>query len=141
MPHILDLSVLEGRLPAPRGHTLKDRIKLYRLAKEFGFEELALFSFFDFRNVDVQFLEWFVEKRENMDGVFSTVSTMGMTDGGAAPGASFRTNYGIERHDSVGQGPEGRLPAPRGHAQGPYQALSACKGIWWWCTSIPARAC
>ena len=45
----------------------------------------------------MQFLEWFVEKRENMDGVFSTVSTMGMTDGGAAPGASFRTNYGIER--------------------------------------------
>lgn len=97
MPHILDLSVLEGRLPAPRGHTLEDRIELYRLAEEFGFKELALFSFFDFRNVDVQFLEWFVEKRENMDGVFSTVSTMGMTDGGAAPGASFRTNYGIER--------------------------------------------
>ena len=24
VPHILDLSVLEGRLPAPCGHTLKD---------------------------------------------------------------------------------------------------------------------
>ena len=54
VPHILDLSVLEGRLPAPRGHTLGDRIELYRLAREFGFDELALFSFFDFRNVDTQ---------------------------------------------------------------------------------------
>ncbi len=97
VPHVLDLSALEGRLPAPRGHTLEDRIELYRLAVDFGFDELALFSFFDFRNVDVQFLEWFVEEKRNMDGVFATVSTMGMTDGGPAPGASFRMNYGIER--------------------------------------------
>ena len=96
-PHILDLSALEGRLPAPRGHTLEDRIELYRLAREFGFDELALFSFFDFRNVDTQFLEWFVDRERSMDGVFATVSTMGMTDGGGAAGASFRMNYGIER--------------------------------------------
>ena len=102
VPHVLDLSALEGRLPAPCGHTLDDRIELYRLAEEFGFDELALFSFFDFRSVDVQFLEWFVDRKKSMDGVFAMVSTMGMQDGGmkdggAEPGASFRMNYGIEQ--------------------------------------------
>ncbi|MBH63715.1 MAG: hypothetical protein CL569_14955 [Alphaproteobacteria bacterium] len=97
VPHILDLSVLEGRLPAPCGHTLKDRIKLYKLARDFGFKELALFSFFDFRNVDVQFLEWFVKKKKSMDGVYTMVSTMGMKDGGPDAGSSFQMNYGIEK--------------------------------------------
>jgi isopropylmalate/homocitrate/citramalate synthase len=97
VPHVLDLSALEGRLPAPCGHTLKDRIELYKLAEEFGFDELALFSFFDFYNVDVQFLEWYVKKKKSMDGVFATISTMGMKDGGAKLGASFRMNYSIDR--------------------------------------------
>ncbi len=97
VPHILDLSALEGRLPSPYGHTLKDRIKLYKLAQEFGFKELALFSFFDFRNVDVQFLEWFVKNKKCMDGIYTMVSTMGMKDGGLEEGASFTMNYGIEK--------------------------------------------
>jgi len=97
VPHILDLSVLEGRLPASCGHTLKDRIKLYTLAQEFGFMELALFSFFDFRNVDVQFLEWFVKKKKSTDGIYTMVSTMGMKNRGPKAGASFQMNYGIEK--------------------------------------------
>ena len=97
VPYVLDLSALEGRLPSPCGHTLADRIELYELAEEFGFDELALFSFFDFRNVDVQFLEWFVGKKKNMDGLFATVSTMGMKDGRVKDGETFRVNYAIDR--------------------------------------------
>jgi isopropylmalate/homocitrate/citramalate synthase len=92
MPYVLDLSVREGQLPAPYGYTLDDKIELFTLAREFGLRDLACVSYFDFRNIDVRFLEWLVETDVDRTGLFATVSTMGMTEGEA-----IVPNFGIER--------------------------------------------
>ena len=49
VPSILDLSCRECALPASYGHTLEDKKALFKLVREFGFHDLMVSNFFDFR--------------------------------------------------------------------------------------------
>ena len=73
VPVVLDLSCREPTLPAPYGHTLEDKKEVLRLAKEFGFTDLAVGSFFDFPNVDEQFCRYLIDQGDTMDGYFGNV--------------------------------------------------------------------
>ena len=73
VPIVLDLSCREPTLPAPYGHTLEDKKEVLKLAKEFGFTDLAVGSFFDFPTVDEQFCRYLKEHGDTMDGYFANV--------------------------------------------------------------------
>ncbi len=62
VPCMLDMSAREATLSSRYGHTLQDKIELYRLAREFGFDDFLLPNFFDFPSVADRFLEFVVEQ-------------------------------------------------------------------------------
>ena len=68
---MLDLSYRECVLPSTYGHTLSDKNDLLGLSHEFGFEDLVVANFFDFPNVDVQFVQDLSARQVNRDGLFA----------------------------------------------------------------------
>ncbi len=91
-PSVLDLSVREPTLPAPYGHTLEDKKQLFRLAREFGFQDIAVSTFADYPTVDVQFIRHLREQHADMNGLFSFCSPVQTEEG-----RPFKPNYGMER--------------------------------------------
>ena len=92
VPVILDLSCREPTLPAPYGHTLDDKKEVLRLAKEFGFTDLAVGSFFDFPNVDEQFCRYLNDQGDTMDGYFGNVMVVR-----AHKDKPFKPSYSMDR--------------------------------------------
>ena len=74
VPCVVDLSIREGTLPAPYGHTLEDKRELLRLAREFGFTDIAIAAYFDYENVDEVFARELKESGDSMDGFFCNLS-------------------------------------------------------------------
>jgi isopropylmalate/homocitrate/citramalate synthase len=74
VPCVVDLSCREGSLPAPYGHTLEDKRELLRLARAFGFTDIAIAAYFDFENVDEVFARELKESGDSMDGFFCNLS-------------------------------------------------------------------
>ena len=91
-PSVLDLSVREPTLPAPYGHTLEDKKQLFRLARKFGFQDIAVSTFADYPTVDVQFIRHLREQHADMNGLFSFCSPVQTEEG-----RPFKPNYGMER--------------------------------------------
>ena len=73
VPTVLDLSCRECVLPATYGHTLDDKKELITLSQGFGFEDLVVANFFDFPNVDAQFVQDLAARGADRDGLFAFV--------------------------------------------------------------------
>ena len=97
-PCILDMSAREATLSSHYGHTLKDKIDLYELARDFGLTDFGLSNFFDFPSVTDQFLDYLVDNAISLDGFMATIAVEPVTDGEPLPmgPAARRTReYGI----------------------------------------------
>lgn len=92
VPVVLDLSCREPTLPAPYGHTLEDKKELLRLAKEFGFTDLAVGHFFGFPNVDEQFCRYLRDQGDTMDGYFCAAMVVRTQQG-----KPFEPSYSFDR--------------------------------------------
>ena len=92
VPTVLDLSCRECVLPATWGHTLDDKKDLIALSQEFGFEDLVVANFFDFPNVDVQFVQDLAERGADRDGLFAFVIEPWNTSAG-----SIEPSYGMQQ--------------------------------------------
>ena len=55
VPCILDMSAREATLSSHYGHTLKDKIELFELARDFGLTDFGLSNFFDFHRLRTSF--------------------------------------------------------------------------------------
>ena len=97
VPHIVDLSCREASLPASYGHTLDDKKKLLKLAKEFGFKDIAVSSFFNFVNIDEVFARHLKEAGDSMDGYFSNVMIVK-----TEAGRPLKPSYGMQRIAEIG---------------------------------------
>ena len=97
VPSIVDLSCREGTLPAPYGHTLEDKRELLRLAKEFGFTDIAIAAYFDFENVDEVFARELKESGDSMDGYFCNLSLVP-----TEAGKPLVPSYAMERIERAG---------------------------------------
>ncbi len=95
VPCIIDMSGREATLAAAHGHTLDDKKALYRLARDFGFTDFGLPSFFDFPSVSDQFLDFLIEEGIDLDSFFTTLAVEPPVDGHAV--APNRTVEAIER--------------------------------------------
>ncbi len=95
VPCIIDMSGREATLAAAHGHTLEDKKALYRLARDFGFTDFGLPSFFDFPSVSDQFLDFLVEEGIDLDSFFATLAVEPPVDGHEI--APNRTVEAIER--------------------------------------------
>lgn len=72
-PCILDMSFREATLSSRYGHTLADKIELWKLAREFGFTDFGLSNFYDFPSVTDQFLDWLLEHDVPLDQFLVTI--------------------------------------------------------------------
>ena len=97
VPHIIDLSCREGSLPAAYGHTLADKKELLTLAKEFGFTDIAVSSFFNFVNIDEVFARHLKDSGDGMDGYFSNVMVAK-----TKAGQPLKPSYGMQRIAEIG---------------------------------------
>ena len=97
VPHIIDLSCREGSLPADYGHTLDDKKELLKLAKQFGFTDIAVSSFFNFVNIDEVFARYLKQSGDSMDGYFSNVMVAKTEDG-----QPLAPSYGMQRIAEIG---------------------------------------
>ena len=97
-PCLLDMSSREATLSSRHGHTLKDKIELYELARDFGLADFGLPNFFDFPSVSDQFMEWTVENRIDLDGFLVTIAVEPVNEGAPfpmGPAARRTAEYGI----------------------------------------------
>ncbi|MDE0239925.1 MAG: hypothetical protein OXQ84_06960, partial [bacterium] len=85
VPCILDMSAREATLSSHYGHTLKDKIELYELARDFGLTDIGLSNFFDFPSVTDQFLDYLVDNAISLDGFLATIAIEPVTDGEPLP--------------------------------------------------------
>ena len=92
VPAVLDLSCRECVLPSTYGHTLGDKNDLLGLSHEFGFEDLVVANFFDFPNVDVQFVQDLSVRQVNRDGLFAFVVEPWNTSA-----AAIEPSYGMQQ--------------------------------------------
>jgi len=92
VPTVLDLSCRECVLPSTYGHTLDDKNDLLALSHDFGFEDLVVANFFDFPNVDVQFVQDLSARQVNRDGLFAFVVEPWNTGTGV-----FEPSYGMRQ--------------------------------------------
>ena len=97
VPHIIDLSCREGSLPAAYGHTLDDKKELLKLAKEFGFTDIAVSSFFNFVNIDEVFARYLKDSGDSMDGYFSNVMVVK-----TQVDTPIKPSYGMQRIAEIG---------------------------------------
>ena len=97
VPCVLDLSCREASLPAPYGHTVEDKNDLLRLAKEFGFTDLAIASFFDFPTVDEAFAKRLADSGDSMDGYFANLTIVQTQEGQA-----LEPSYAMQRIAETG---------------------------------------
>jgi isopropylmalate/homocitrate/citramalate synthase len=72
VPCVLDMSLREATLAIAHGHTLDDKIELFRLAKDFGFTDFGLPNVFDFPSVADLFLDHLVEAGIDLDQFLMT---------------------------------------------------------------------
>ncbi len=92
VPAVLDLSCRECVLPSAYGHTLADKNELMKLSREFGFQDLVVANFFDFPNVDLQFVQDLSSRQVDRDGLFAfVVEPWNTTDGALEP------SYGMQQ--------------------------------------------
>lgn len=92
VPAVLDLSCRECVLPSSRGHTLADKDELMALSRDFGFRDLVVANFFDFPNVDVQFVQELASRGADRDGLFAFVA-----DPRNTAGSAVEPSYGMRQ--------------------------------------------
>ena len=85
VPCILDMSSREAALSSHYGHTLKDKIALFELARDFGLTDFGLSNFFDFPSVTDQFLDYLVDNGISLDGFLATIAVEPVTDRDSLP--------------------------------------------------------
>lgn len=91
VPSVLDLSCRECVLPATYGHTLADKNNLMALSQDFDFDDLVVANFFDFPNVDVQFVQDLSSRGVSRDGLFAfVVETWNTSEGAIEPSYGMR---------------------------------------------------
>ena len=96
-PFILEMAPREGSLPASYGHTPDDKHELLSLSKKFGFKDISITGYFDYRNVDQVFAEQLKASGDSMDGYFSNLM-LAETEAGKP----FKPTYGMHQFKSVG---------------------------------------
>ena len=98
VPCILDMSAREATLSSLHGHTLKDKIELFELARDFGLRDIGLSNFFDFPSVTDQFLDYLVDNGISLDGFLATIAVEPVNDDEPfpmGPAARRTEEYGI----------------------------------------------
>ena len=79
------MSSREAALSSHYGHTLKDKIELFELARDFGLTDFGLSNFFDFPSVTDQFLDYLVDNAISLDGFLATIAVEPVTDNEPIP--------------------------------------------------------
>ena len=74
VPCILDMSFRKTTLSSRYGHTLADKIALYELARDFGFDDFELSNFYDFPSVTDQFLDYLLENDVPLEQFLVTIA-------------------------------------------------------------------
>ena len=92
VPTVLDLSCRECVLPSRYGHTLEDKNDLMALSQGFGFDDLVVANFFDFPNVDAQFVQDLSERHADREGLFAFIVEPWNTAEG-----SFEPSFGMQQ--------------------------------------------
>ena len=97
-PYMIDMSSREATLSSYFGHTLDDKIELYHLACDLGFDNFGLPNFFAFPSVVDEFLDYLVGKGESLDPFFTTIAVEPLKEGGPfpmGPAARKTVEFGI----------------------------------------------
>ena len=84
-PCLIDMSSREATLSSYFGHTLENKIELYNLAKDLGFNDFGLSNFFAFPSVTDSFVEYLIEQQESLDPFFTTIAVEPLVDGQPFP--------------------------------------------------------
>ena len=97
-PHMIDMSAREATLSSYVGHTFDDKIALYEMARDLGFNNFGLANFFAFPSVADAFLDHLINEGESLEPFFTTVAVEPLVEGQAfpmGPPASKTVEYGI----------------------------------------------
>jgi isopropylmalate/homocitrate/citramalate synthase len=97
-PYLIDMSAREASLSSYIGHTLEDKIELYKMACDLGFHDIGLPNFFGFPSVSDAFMEYLVAEDQSLDPFFTTIAVEPLVDGSPfpmGPAASQTVHYGI----------------------------------------------
>lgn len=97
-PYLIDMSAREATLSSYVGHTLDDKIALYEMSRDLGFNDFGLSNFFAFPSVSDAFMDYLVEAGESLDPFFATIAVEPLRAGQAfpeGPAAQQTKNYGI----------------------------------------------
>ena len=85
VPCVIDMSSREAALSSAHGHTLKDKIDLFELGREFGLTDFGLSNFYAFPSVSDQFLDHLIENAIDLDPFFVTIAVEPIGEDGAIP--------------------------------------------------------
>ena len=97
-PYLIDMSAREAFLSSYLGHTLSDKVELYRMTCDLGFHDIGLPNFFAFPSVADDFMDYLVAENLSLDPFFSTIAVEPLVEGvpfPMGPAASQTVHYGI----------------------------------------------